>query len=139
MKNILPVILLSVCVLAGVFSAISCLPGMQEKALIQGGVTIGPLTPVQRVGECPTASPEVFFSRKLMIYDESGQKLVREVYFTQIGNSTNGYYAAKVGAGTYTIDINHNGIDRAEGLPKKITVIADETIIIDVKIDTGIR
>ena len=69
MKNILPGILLSVCVLAGVFSAISCLPGMQEEVLIQGGVTIGPLTPVQQAGECPTAAPEVFSSRKLMIYE----------------------------------------------------------------------
>ena len=139
MKSILRVILLSTLILAGVFSALSCLPGMQEEVLIQGGVTIGPLTPVQQAGECPTAAPEVFSSRKLMIYDESGQKLVREVYITQIGNSAYGYYAAQVGAGTYTVDINHNGIDHAEGLPKKITVIKDETITIDVKIDTGIR
>jgi hypothetical protein len=131
--------LLCIFVLAGVFSNISCLPGMQEEVLIQGGVTIGPITPVQQAGECPVVPPEVFEARKLIIYDESGKHLVREIYFTQIGNSAYGYYAAQVGAGTYIIDINHNGIDRADGLPKKIRVSKDETVTIDVNIDTGIR
>jgi hypothetical protein len=139
MKNILLVILLGVFVLAGVFSTISCQPGGAETVLLQGAVTIGPLTPVQQAGVCPTAAPEVFAARKLIIYDESGKHLVREVYFTQIGNSASGYYTAQIAPGTYTIGIGHNGIDRAEGLPKKITVIKDETLTIDVSIDTGIR
>jgi hypothetical protein len=139
MKNILQVILLSVFVLAGVISNISCQPGGAETVLLQGAVTIGPLSPVQQAGVCPTAAPGVFTARKLIIYDESGKKLVREVYFTQIGNSATGYYTAQISPGTYTIDINRNGIDRAEGLPKKISAAADETITIDVNIDTGIR
>ena len=135
LKKLIPVaILIPATLFAG-----SCLPGMSEDALLVGGVTIGPITPVQQVGECPTVPPEVFAARKLMIYDESGENLVREIYFTQIGDSANGYYAAQVGAGTYTIDINHNGMDRADNLPMKITVSKDETITIDVNIDTGIR
>jgi hypothetical protein len=117
----------------------ACQPGGAESVLLQGAVTIGPLTPVQKVGECPTAAPSVFSSRKLMIYDASGKKLVREVYFTQIGNTANGYYTAQLAPGTYTVDIAHNGIEHAAGLPKQITVAADETVTIDVNIDTGIR
>ena len=45
---------------------------------------------------------------------------MREVYFTQIGSGA-------------------TGMDRADGLPRQITVAADETITIDVNIDTGIR
>jgi hypothetical protein len=132
-------IALVLIILAGGLVAVSCCPGGPESVLLQGAVTIGPITPVEKVGECPPVSPEVFSSRKLIIYDGSGQKLVREVYFTQIGQSANGYYTAQLAPGTYTIDINHLGIDRADGLPQKITVAADETVTIDVNIDTGIR
>jgi hypothetical protein len=138
MKHLYQLLLILLVLMASLWAA-SCQPGGAETVLLQGAVTIGPLTPVQQVGICPTATPEVFSSRHLVIYDESGKKLVREVYFTQIGNSASGYYTAQIAPGTYTIDINHNGIDRADGLPQKITVIADETVTIDVNIDTGIR
>jgi hypothetical protein len=56
-----------------------------ETVLLQGAVTIGPISPVEKPRECASVSPEVFAARKLLIYDESGRHLVREVYFTQIG------------------------------------------------------
>jgi hypothetical protein len=139
MMKIVWIILLSIFVLTGSLSIASCLPGMREDVLLVGAVTIGPITPVQKPGECPPVPPEVFAARKLIIYDESGKHLVREVYFTQIGSGATGYYAAQVGAGTFTVDINHYGMDRAVNLPMKITVIKDETVTIDVNIDTGIR
>ena len=119
--------------------AVSCCPGGPETVLLQGAVTIGPISPVERPGENPPVPPEVFSSRKLMIYDESGKKLVREVYFTQIGQGNTGYYTAQIAPGTYTLDINHLGIDTADNLPQKITVSEDETVTIDINIDTGIR
>ena len=132
-------ILLIVCILAGSLFAISCQPGGPETVLLQGAVTIGPISPVERPGENPPVPPEVFSSRYLIIYDESGKNLVREVYFTQIGQGATGYYTAQIAPGTYVVDINHLGMDRAANLPVKITVTADETVTIDVDIDTGIR
>ena len=132
-------ILLIVCILAGSLFAISCQPGGPETVLLQGAVTIGPISPVERPGENPTVPPEVFSARKIVIYDESGKNLVREVYFTQIGQGATGYYTAQIAPGTYVVDINHLGIDRAANLPQKISVSADETVTIDVDIDTGIR
>ena len=134
------IILLAICVLAGSLVVVSCCqPGGPETVLLQGAVTIGPISPVERPGENPEVSPEVFSARKLMIYDASGKRLVREVYFTQIGTGATGYYTAQIAPGTYTVDINHLGIDTADNLPQKITVSADETVTIDVNIDTGIR
>ena len=128
------------CVLACGLLTMSCQqPLGPETVLFQGAVTIGPFSPVEKLGECPSVSPEVFAARKLLIYDESGRHLVREVYFTQIGNGATGYYTAQLAPGTYTIDINHIGMDTVDNLPQKITVAADETITIDVNIDTGIR
>ncbi|MDD5591221.1 MAG: carboxypeptidase-like regulatory domain-containing protein [Dehalococcoidales bacterium] len=129
-----------VCVMAVSLLAVSCQQAFRpETVLLQGAVTIGPISPVEKPGECPPVPPDVFASRKLLIYDESGKHLVREVYFTQIGNGATGYYTAQLAPGTYTIDINHMGMDTADNLPEKITVAADETITIDVHIDTGIR
>jgi hypothetical protein len=133
------VILLIAVLLAGILLSGCCQPEGPETVLLQGAVTIGPITPVEIQGQNPIVPPEVFASRHLVIYDGSGKNLVREVYFTQIGQGATGYYTAQIAPGTYVIDINHSGIDRADGLPQKITVVDDETITIDVNIDTGIR
>jgi len=132
-------ILLIACILAGGLFAISCQPGGPETVLLQGAVTIGPISPVERPGENSPVPPEVFSSRYIIIYDESGKRLVREVYFTQIGNGATGYYTAQIAPGTYVVDINHLGIDTTANLPVKLTVSADETVTIDIDIDTGIR
>lgn len=117
----------------------SCQPGGLETVLLQGAVTIRPISPVEMPDENPPVPPEVFSERKLIIYDESGNNQVREVYFTQIDQGATGYYTAQIAPGTYVVDINHLGIDQAANLPQKITVSADETVTIDVHIDTGIR
>ena len=132
-------ILLIIGILAGSIFVISCRPGGSEAVLLQGAVTIGPISPVERPGENPLVPPEVFDARHLVLYDESGKHLVREVYFTQIGAGATGYYTAQIAPGTYVVDINHAGMDRVANLPVKITVTADETVTIDVNIDTGIR
>lgn len=133
--RIIPVVLL----LVGSMLFASCQPGGAETVLLQGAVTIGPISPVERFGESSPVPPEVFSSRYLIIYDKSGEKLVREVYFTQIGAGATGYYTAQIAPGTYVVDINHLGVDSADNLPVTITVSADETVTIDVNIDTGIR
>ena len=115
--------------------AASCQPGGEETVLLQGAVTIGPISPVETPGASQPVPPEVFSSRHLIIYDESGKKMIREVYFTQIDQSVMGYYTAQIAPGKYVIDINHSGIDTAV----TIDVVADETMSIDVNIDTGIR
>jgi hypothetical protein len=132
-------VLLAIGFLAGVLANSSCCPGGPESVLLQGAVTIGPISPVEKPGECPPVPPEVFSARKIVIYDESGERLVREVAITQIGNGATGYYTAQIAPGTYIVDINHLGVDRADNLPQKITVIEDETVTIDVNIDTSIR
>ena len=138
MKKLLT-ISLALLILLGSLVLFSCAPAAQESALLRGAVTIGPITPVEQPGQCPTAPPEVFTSRKLMVYDASGDKLVQEVSLVQIGQTASGYYTVLLSPGTYTIDILHQGIDHADGLPAQITLAAAETLTLDVNIDTGIR
>ena len=138
MKHRLLIVALVIVLLGSIF-IVSCQPGGSESVLLQGSVTIGPIQPVEQPGENPPVPSEVFSARYLIIYDESGKNMVREVHFTQIGQTATGYYTAQIAPGTYVIDINRGGIDSADGLPVTIDVIADETVTIDVDIDTGIR
>jgi hypothetical protein len=132
-------VLLTVTLMAAVLIPASCQPGGPETVLLQGAVTIGPITPVEMPGQEVIVSPEVFAARKIIIYDESGQRQIRDIAITQIGGGATGYYTAQIAPGTYVIDINRAGIDRADGLPRKISPAADETVTIDINIDTGIR
>ena len=132
-------ILLFTGLVAGSLLAIYCQPSGPETVLLQGSVTIGPISPMEKPDECPPVPREVFPSRYLIIFDEPGERLLQEVYFTQIGNGATGHYTAQIAPGAYVVDINHLGIDTATNLPVKITVSADETVTIDVNIDTGIR
>jgi hypothetical protein len=138
MKNTMKTLLILTLIAISLLT-ISCQPGGDENVLLQGAVTIGPIWPVEQPGESRPVPPEVFSSRYLIINDETGEKLVREVYFTQIGQTAAGYYTAQIAPGTYVIDINRLGVDSADGLPVTIDVAADEAVTIDVNIDTGIR
>ncbi|MBI4285074.1 MAG: hypothetical protein HY670_04125 [Chloroflexi bacterium] len=132
MKRLIAVFLF---LLTGVVSACSLQTGTPQNAgtgTLEGKVTIGPLTPVERPGVMPTVPPEVYAARKIVVYE--GTKLVRQV---DIDNS--GKYKVALGPGTYTVDINRIGIDHSKDLPKQVEIRAGQTVRLDVAIDTGIR
>ena len=138
MKKLLTISLALLMCFSGL-ALFSCAPAPQESALLRGIVTIGPIFPVEIPGDTRPVPPEVFTSRKIAVYDASGDKLVQEVSLTQISQTASGYYTVLLSPGTYTIDIFHQGIDHADGLPAQITLAAAETVTLDVNIDTGIR
>ena len=69
-----------------------------------------------------------------MIYDKSGTNLIQQV---DIDNE--GRYIARLKPGTYTVDINHLGIDYSDEVPKQVEIQSGITIRLDIDIDTGIR
>lgn len=114
---------------------VSCTVGETETGVLQGHVTIGPLEPVQSEGEPElTPAPEVYAARKIIVYAEDGRTEVARLEI-----DANGNYSAVLPVGTYWVDINHVGIDAAEGLPKRITIEAGQVVRLDIDIDTGIR
>ena len=105
--------------------------------MLTGKVTVGPLTPVERVGVTPPVpNPEVFTSRKLLLYEADGKTLIEEIPIQAAG-----YY------GTYNVTLKPGTI--CAGLPVawaawqadflRITIEAGKTTTLDVDIDTGIR
>jgi hypothetical protein len=107
----------------------------QETGRLTGHVSIGPLRPVERVGE-PTLTPppEVFTSRSINIFAADGATLV-----TSVKINPNGTYAVTLPPGNYVVNIARSGIDRARNLPKAVTIASGATVELDIDIDTGIR
>ena len=125
-------VLFAVVIIGLVF--VGCSGSNSETGTLQGNVTIGPICPVERPGEpCPVPC-ETYQARKVMIYDESGTKLVKQVDIDCMG-----HYRVELQAAEYTVDINRVGIDRSGDIPKKVDIRPGHTIDVNIDIDTGIR
>jgi hypothetical protein len=113
----------------------ACQPQAVEFGILEGQVSIGPLVPAVREGESePTPAPEVYAAREIVVSSQNGKKEI-----TRLAIGPDGVYRAELPVGNYLVDINHAGIDRADGLPAKITITAGQATRLDIDIDTGIR
>jgi len=117
----------------------SCVGKVEQPGILAGTVKIGPIWPVERPGENPPVPPEVFEARKIMVYDNSGNKLIETVNIIQIDHSQEGHYSIQLNPGTYTVDINRSGIDHSSEVPREVEIKAGQTVNLDLDIDTGIR
>ena len=134
MKKFVPVAL----VLAWAACAAQPTPvGVPPVGFVEGKVSIGPLTPVQRIDETPPPiPPEVYAAYVIRIYRSDGTTLVLDVKIDPAG-----MYRAALGAGSYGI-----GAARADGgtmlsraSPQPIEIQSGQTLHLDIDIDTGIR
>lgn len=124
---------LMVVVAVGALLVAGC--GKDDTGTLTGTVTIGPLVPNLQEGEPqPTPRPEDYAAREIVVLNNSG---ISEVARVSIG--ADGSYSILLLPGVYTVDINHAGTDRADGLPKQVTVAQGEITRLDVDIDTGLR
>ncbi len=114
--------------------ACGCPGETRPPGVLEGYVTIGPLSPVETPGEKPPVPPDVYAARKIMIYDEQAMRLVAEA---DIGED--GTYRIELPPGRYTVDINRIGIDSSSEVPAKVDIVSGETVRLDIDIDTGIR
>ena len=106
----------------------------ENSGILQGLVMIGPITPVERPGEKHPIPPEVYEARKIMVYDKSGRNLIQQIDIDSAGR-----YVAHLKPGTYTVNINHIGMDSSDDIPKQVEIQSGITIRLDIDIDIGIR
>ena len=133
-------ILLIAALLVGALSSIGCIvsPDTSNKGILSGIVTVGPLTPVERVDATPILPPpEVFTSRHLIVYAADGVTKIADVDIQPAGY--HGTYSISLNPGSYVLDYVHQGIGHASPLPKNVTIEPGKTTIVDVDFDTGIR
>lgn len=125
-------LLVSVIVLA----LSGCSTGNQTYGTLTGHVDIGPLMPVSRVGQPdPTPSPEMYAAWKIVVFSEDGKREMARANINSVGD-----YQIQLPTGKYMITakpVNGVGLGGQQQLP--VEIIMDETIHLDISIDTGIR
>jgi hypothetical protein len=102
--------------------------------IIKGKANIGPICPVERIDEPCQISPEVYTSRQVAIYDETGKVELKKMNLKEDGT-----YSFELEPGEYVLDIIKTGMDRSPELPQPLTIERDKTKVYNFSIDTGIR
>ena len=104
------------------------------RGTLSGVVTIGPNCPVEKIDDpCPTP-PAAYAARKVLVENADASKVLFVVDI-----DSHGFYRIDLVPGTYTIDLQKNGIDRAAGVPAKVTITSGNVALLNISIDTGIR
>lgn len=140
MKRLVASFLLLALVSLAVVAVCGCATSGNQAGtgILTGKVTVGPLTPVERVDVTPPVpDPAVFTSRKLLLYEADGKRLIREIGIQAAGY--HGVYNVTLKPGTYVLGYPPQGVGGARGLPATIYIEAGKTTTLDVDIDTGIR
>lgn len=107
----------------------------KESGVLEGFVTIGPLTPIVQEGVSePTPDASVYAGRQIVIFSQDGKKEI-----TKVPIQPDGSYSIELPIGKYLVDINHSGIDFSKDLPAVIEIKKDQIFSLDIDIDTGIR
>ena len=100
---------------------------------------IGPVTPVEQPGQDTTLRCDFYDARKIMIYDESGNRLLMQVDIECNADENYARYRVELEPGIYTVDTNRLGIDYSDDVPRQVQIISGQTFKLDIDIDTGIR
>jgi hypothetical protein len=134
----LAIVLLAILV-ALILTVTGCQNEQQTTGTLEGAVIIGPIWPVERLGENRPVPPQVFEARKIIVYNESKTKALKTIDLIQIGHSSKASFSVQLTPGQYVVDITHGGIDRSGEVPKKIEIQSGQMVVVDINIDTGIR
>jgi len=109
--------------------------GINSKTgFLEASITIGPLCPVEPCKIQDAQKEEIYSARKIQIYTENRKNLVKE-----LSPGLDGRIKTELEEGTYIVDMNPLGIDRTADLPAEIQVLSEETVYLNISIDTGIR
>ena len=128
------VLIIIIVAVAIILSTNTSAPGSgSDKGTLTGNVTIGPLCPVEPCTVPPDRLNAAYAARTIVVSNTGGA-----VIATAVPDPYDGY-SFKLKPGIYVVDIQHKGIDRSPDLPETITILAGETVRLDISIDTGIR
>jgi Carboxypeptidase regulatory-like domain len=107
--------------------------GVAQEALgtLEGRITRGPLTPVERLG-IPNSAPVA--RARLGIATPTRQKI------TTVESNSEGEYSVQLAPGTYLVTvISPAGAFNRPNPPLTVTVKANKPTHLDIRLDTGIR
>ncbi len=85
-------------------------------------------------GNAPTVTAETYGEYPLIILSRDGKKEIARV--TADGN---GNYRTALPPGDYVLDVPRRGHGHVRAKPQPFTVVSNQTVHVDMDIDTGIR
>jgi len=85
-------------------------------------------------GNAPTVTAETYGEYPLIILSRDGKKEIARV--TADGN---GNYRTALPPGDYVLDVPRRGRGHVRAKPQRFTVVSNQTVHVDMDIDTGIR
>jgi hypothetical protein len=120
-------------VIVGVLAGLAGCLGPQNAGFLEGFVTIGPICPVEQINVTCPVPPSAYEARKIVLSTEEAQVV------TIVDIDSTGFYHTSLAPDTYIVDINHIGMDHSTDVPTAVTIIAGQTTVLNISIDTGIR
>jgi hypothetical protein len=100
---------------------------------LTGMVTIGPLCPVEPCQISPEQLAAVYAARTVTVRSPAGDLIAEQHPDPWSG------YTIPLRPGVYRVDIVPGGMHASPDLPKSVTIRPEETVRVDITIDTGIR
>ena len=105
-----------------------------QPGFVEGHISIGPLSPVERVGTpTPASLADAYATLKVTVFKPDGKTQV-----AQLTPDSQGNYRQSLAPGTYVLDMPHGAMTKMN-LPQTVTIVSDQTVHVDIDIDTGIR
>ena len=82
----------------------------------------------------PEIAPESYAEYPLVVLSQDGKKEVARLTADQDGN-----YRIALPPGAYILDIQNRAAKRLRARPQSFTVVSDQTVRVDMNVNTGIR
>lgn len=115
---------------AGIANARFEAPSMPGSGTLEGTITRGPLTPIERPG-IPSSAPVA--AAQIGIATPDGKKAAT----VQSGSA--GEYSVQLAPGTYVVTVTSPARALSKNLPATVTITEGATTHLDIRLDTGIR
>jgi hypothetical protein len=112
----------------------SVVTASDQAGFVEGHINVGPLSPVEQAGgPAPNVLAEAYASLKVTIFKADGKTEI-----AQFTPDSQGKFRQSLAPGRYVLDIGRGRMTKAN-LPQTITIVSDQTVRVDINIDTGIR
>jgi hypothetical protein len=125
--------LISACVfllVAGSASINAAAPGFVEGHL----KIVSPKEVELADGNTPTPSSEAYAEYPLIILSQDGKEEIARVTADEKGN-----YHVALPPGNYVLDVQGRALGHVRAKPQQLTVVSNQTVRVDMNIDTGVR
>ena len=102
---------------------------------LEGHLQIVSPKPVELAdGEAPTVTAETFAEYPLIVLSQNTKKEVARIIADRNGN-----YRVALPPGTYILDVQDRERKHVRAKPQRFTIVAKQTVHVDMEVDTGIR